>query len=139
MNDQNTNQPIEPSLPPTPTPTVPQPIAKTRLVDKISAKIPPKVKEALKKFYENKKIFLPVSIAFGLLLLTLIIGILFGSRGEAPQTVEATPTPKSQETGTQESSASSETKLEQLKNQIEGLDIDQKRLQPPTVDFKIKF
>ncbi len=138
MNDQKTNI-IPGAEPPVPTPPVPAP--KVGPITRIFSKIPPKVKESFNKFYMNKKVFLPVSIAFGLLFLTIIIGILFGAGGKRRAVVPktATPTPEGQENIIQENQKSPDSKLDSLKNQINSLDVNQKRLQPPAVNFKVNF
>jgi hypothetical protein len=96
------------------------------------------------KFYTNKKIFWPVSIAVGFLVLVVLLGLIFGNRNGS-QTVSKTPTPSPIAQGTPESSASgdilSETqiKLNDLKKQVNSLDVRASRLKPPVLDFDIKF
>jgi len=141
MSDQNTN-PTPGPIPPTMVAVVP-PVQtpKISLMAKISSKIPPKMKEAFNKFYSNKKIFWPVSIVFGILFLTILVGLLFGSRnnGQTAPKKSPTPTPQVQENAPEMSRGSTETKLNQLKNQINGLDFSQSRLKPPSIDFKVSF
>jgi hypothetical protein len=96
------------------------------------------------KFYTNKKIFLPVSISFGLIFLILILGLLFGKRNVAQVALETPkPTPTAQNTSQATTSrdilSESQIKLNSLKNEINNLDIKQSRLQPPSLDFDIKF
>jgi len=95
-------------------------------------------------FYSNKKLFWPVSIAFGLILLLIVVGLLFGKRTKNAGTIEL-PTPPPIVQSTPEASMSgdilldSQKKLLDLKNQINALDIKQSRLKPPTLNFNIKF
>ncbi len=143
MNDQNTNTNSSPGVEPT-TPPVsanPEPIVKPNLREQISSKIPPKVKETFNKFYANKKVFWPVTIVSGLLFLTILLGLLFGSgdKGQSIAKKISTPTPVSQENVDQKSQGSTETKLEQLKDQINAFDVNQQRLQPPAIDFEVSF
>lgn len=96
------------------------------------------------KFYTNKKIFLPVSISFGLIFLILILGLLFGKRNTtqvAPETPKPTPTAQNtpQATTSGDILSESQIKLNSLKNEINNLDVKQSRLQPPSLDFDIKF
>lgn len=94
------------------------------------------------KIYTNKKIFLPLSIAFCLIFLIILIGMIFGGKGAGTQT-NAGPTPVPQIS--QEATPSGDTlsqyeqKLTDLKSQINNLDVKQSRLQPPSLDFKISF
>lgn len=96
------------------------------------------------KFYTNKKIFLPISISFGLIFLILILGLLFGKRNTTQVALETPkPTPTAQNTPQATTSGDilfdSQIKLNNLKNEINNLDVKQSRLQPPSLDFDIKF
>lgn len=103
------------------------------------------VKFTQTKFYQNKKIFLPISISLGLIVFMILIGLIFGKRKAAPvATPKPTPTPIT----TQSTSAPSvgtdalsqiEQKLLDIGRQINDLDVKQSRLQPPTLNFKIEF
>ena len=97
------------------------------------------------KFYQNKKIFFPVSISVGLLFLVILIGLIFGGK-KRTQVVKNTPSPTPTFSGTtnpdttgEDALSQIEQRLNDLKNQITNLDAKQSRLQPPTLDFKIKF
>ena len=96
------------------------------------------------KFYSNKKIFWPVSIVFGILFLVIVLGLIFGNRG-GTQNVSKTPTPTPTIQSTPEASESgdvltkSQIRLKDLKIQIINLDPKQSRLQPPNLNFDIKF
>ncbi|HKB88154.1 MAG TPA: hypothetical protein VKC53_00745 [Patescibacteria group bacterium] len=98
----------------------------------------------LNKFYSNKKIFWPVSISFGLILLIIILGLLFG-RKNLGQNMTPVPTPPPVIENTPEASSSgdilidSQNKLSKLKIQINNLDINESRLKPPAINFDIKF
>lgn len=96
------------------------------------------------KFYSNKKIFWPVSIAIGLILLIIILGLIFGKR-RVNQSVSIPPSPTPAIQNTPEASTSGDVlidsryKLNDLRNQINKLDVKQSHFQPPNLDFDIKF
>jgi hypothetical protein len=144
MNDQNQNINTDiPTQEPVPIPVeAPQPVPTGwRLV---LSKAKPLLISGFNKFYSNKKIFWPVSIVLGLLLLVIILGLIFGNRG-GPQNVSKTPTPSPiiQSTPIATDSGdiltNSQIRLKDLKNQIINLDPHQSRLQPPNLNFDIKF
>lgn len=125
-----------------PAQTLPPKVAIQELVSKILAKVPQPVKESLNKFYSNKKIFWPVTAALGLVILTAILGLAFGSRKTTPIS-KSTPTPEA--TGTPIASPSgdilsvTEQKLINLGKEIDSLDVRQAKLQPPQINYDIKF
>ena len=144
MNDQNQNTSID-----TPTQVVPLvPIETPQPVltgwKLMLSKVKPVLINSFNKFYSNKKIFWPVSIVLGLLLLVIILGLIFGNRGGG-QNVSKTPTPSPIIQSTPEATDSgdiltnSQSKLKDLKNQIINLDPRQSRLQPPNLNFDIEF
>ncbi len=144
MNDQNQNTSVDtPAQASVPIPVeAPQPVLTGwRLV---ISKAKPILVTGFNKFYSNKKIFWPVSIVLGLLLLVIILGLIFGNRGGS-QNVLKTPTPSPIIQSTPEATESgdiltnSQIKLKDLKNQIINLDPHQSRLQPPNLNFDIKF
>lgn len=96
------------------------------------------------KFYANKKIFWPVTIAVGFLFLVILLGLIFGKRN-ASQIVSKTPVPSPVVQNTPVSSASgdiltdTQIKLNDLKKQVNTLDVRSSRLKPPILDFDIKF
>lgn len=103
-----------------------------------------KIKEVWNKFYGNKKIFWPVTVVIGLLLLTIIAGLLFGTgktgarvKSKATPTLSAEATPRATPTSNILTTASD--KLTELKKQIIDLDVYQKRLKPPVINYKIRF
>jgi hypothetical protein len=97
------------------------------------------------KFYTNKRIFLPVTIASGLIILVILIGLIFGGRRSSqpsknlpsptPASSGATPVP----TGAANTLSQIEQKLTDDKNQINAIDVKESRLLPPTLNFNIKF
>ncbi len=101
-----------------------------------------KIRELWNKFYSKKKIFWPVTIALGFLLLVLIAGMLFGTRNGIIKTMAPTPTPQASKTPEAESTdplTVINSRLVKLGIQIKELDIRQSRLSPPSVDFDIRF
>lgn len=103
------------------------------------------LKFAQSKFYTNKKIFLPVTIAAGLMVLTILIGLIFGGR-RSVQSPKNLPSPSPSFTGGATTATPGidalsqiEQKLTNDKNQIGSLDVKESRLAPPTLDFNIKF
>lgn len=109
---------------------------------KVWDKIPSNLKTVLIKFYSNKKVFLPISISFGLIFLVIILGLLFGTRGTEAPISKKTPVPASSGSPTMEpGNALSQIQLQliKLKDQVLGLDVNQSRLKPPPVNFEIRF
>jgi hypothetical protein len=142
MTDQNLNtNPILPTEPITPSPRLSLSSINWKL---LPGKIKPILKTAISKFYSNKKLFWPIVIATGLILLLTLAGLLFGTRG-SNQNTKKTPTPSPFVQSTPQASASgnilidSQSKLNDLKNQINALDVKQSRLKLPTLNFDIKF
>ena len=144
--NQDINQPQPPVTPiqvPPPIQT-PQPITNTSVLGKYTDKIKPILLNVFSGFYKNKKVFWPVSISCGLILLVIILGVLFGKKGPTQNVVKlATPTPIVRSTPQASSSGNviidSQNKLNDLKNQINNLDVNQSRLTPPTLNFNISF
>jgi hypothetical protein len=132
MNPDQISPPIEPVQ-------VPEP----NLFKKLYAKVPQKIKEGLNKFYANKKVFWPVTIAFVLIFMVIVVGLLFGSK-TGIQIAKKSPTPTPIVAATPQPEAQDllsilERKLNDLKFQIANLDVNQKRLQPPVINFKVSF
>ena len=133
--DQNVNQPVQ----------QPVPEDQSTPVWKVYFnKYKPVAVNSFNKFYSNKKIFWPVVGFFGLVFLIILLGSLFGgkktisnvsSRPSAPPIIQPTPVP----TQSSDVLTNSELKLNDLKNQIQNLDVKASRLQPPTLYFNIKF
>lgn len=107
------------------------------------SKIPQKAKDFLTRLYSNKRVFWPITIAFGLIFLMLIAGLLFGNRNRTTTSVKnsPSPTPQNQNVVPEDNDPLSqiEQKLSDLKNQISTFDAKQSRLQPPTVNYNVKF
>lgn len=112
---------------------------------KFTSLIPEPAKNALLKFYHNKKIFLPIAISFGLLFFVIVIGLVFGKpTSTSSGLVKTSPTPVV--TNIPQPSSKPEDivtvtreTLKDLKSEINALDVDQSVLQPPNIDFEIKF
>lgn len=148
MTDINQNTSQAPVPVPPPMATNPVPIPQSASMDpswrNLMNNLKPIFINLFNKFYSNKKIFWPVSIAFGLIFLVIILGILFGRRTSGQNMVRLqTPTPIIRSTPQATSSGNilidSQNKLNDLKNQINGLDVTQSRLKPPTLNFDISF
>ncbi len=126
---------------PTQTPT--EPIVPASKFGKLLEKIPTPIKNLFAKFYENKKIFWPVTGAAGAIFLILILGLIFGKRQMAISTTKPSPT-QSQNQATSVPSTPDQLQqiqmtLGKIKDQITNLDVTQAPLQPPGIDFKISF
>lgn len=137
MNDQN---PIDIGI----TQVKPlEPPAKPTVFSKISDKIPQKVKDIFNRFYVNKKIFWPITILFGIIILIIILGLLFGSPKtptppgpkRTPQLVEATP----EASPSGDILSVTEKQLKDLGAQINSLDMVQSKLKPPSINYKVDF
>ena len=112
-------------------------------------KIPQKIRVIIAKFsengfYANKKMFWPVTIAFGILVFILILGLLFGNRNRNSNLTDSSPTPVSQDQNKVVMENGNvltkiEQKLNDLKNQINVFDAKQSHLKPPSVNFNVKF
>ena len=131
-------QPLNPNQVPVTPPPVPQPIR---------PKISDLVKEVFKKFYEKnsvsgngKKIFRLVVAIFGVLILVIVAGLIFSaSKNGGEIKLFSPPTPEATIVPGKESEDENITKLKGLKEKIFNLDIYQKRLSPPSVNFTISF
>lgn len=132
MNGQEVNQ------------TVAQPKPKNVVLSKIWGFVPPPIKNILIKFYTNKKVFIPVTVAFGLILLIIILGLLFGSK-DTPVFIPPKKTPTTFMVATPEASSSgdilsvTENKLKELNIRINSLDVGQQKLSPPVIDYNVRF
>lgn len=111
--------------------------------EKILAKIPQPVKNVFVRFYSNKKVFWPIAGALGLVIFIVIIGLLFGTKQQRAPTAKSTPTPQVQTSPEASPSGDPLTiiqnKLDSIRSQINSLDVYQERLQPPSLNFNIKF
>lgn len=116
----------------------------SKVVSKISGKIPQKAKDFFNRFYANKKIFWPITIVFGLMFLIIVLGLLFGSKGTAvavPPNKTTAPfilaTPTASPSG--DILTVTENQLKDLNDQINSLDIGQNKLKPPDINYNIGF
>lgn len=144
MNETTNPVPISPVKAPNPMQEKLQ--TATTFIKKYTDKLPEPVKAGFAKFYANKMIFWPITIAFSLIFLIIILGLLFGSRGtpqpiviakKTPVPVKIQPTPEASPSG--DILSVTEIKLNSMNDQINALDPRQSRLQPPPIDFKINF
>jgi|GEM_PF-5576605 len=114
----------------------------SNFLGKIWNRIPQRIKDVLIKFYANKKIFWLVVGSVGLILFTLIMGLVFGIKTPllAPKN---SPSPLVQ--STPEASPSGDIltvtagRLRELKLEINSIDVAQSRLKPPVINYDIKF
>jgi hypothetical protein len=136
---------IEQNLNPTPIPIVPTPpVEPTPIQNVLVEKAKSILTSLFNKFYSNKKIFWPVTVAVGLVVLVVILGLLLGKKGSNQNGLSLpTPTPFIMSTPVTSSGSdvinNSETRLNQLRDQINNLDVKQIRLQPPTLNFVVRF
>jgi hypothetical protein len=113
-----------------------------KIMSRVWDKIPPRIKEIIARFYTNKKIFWPVTGAFGLVFLVIILGLIFGSKQPG---ASSRPTPTPVVETTPEASPSGDVltqtagQLKDLNNQINSLDLKQSRLTPPSINYNISF
>lgn len=96
-------------------------------------------------FYKNKKLFWPVMGFFGIVMVIVVTGLLFGKK-ETPIVLpdkRPTPTPFVRAVPSLLPGSGflydTQQKLIQLKTEINALDPEQNRLQPPALNFDIKF
>lgn len=141
MNEEQvkTQIPVDPT-----TNLNPVPQAKQNTLQKVWAKLPQKLKDVLTRLYGNKKVFWVVTGAFGLIFLTILIGLVFGSGGAStkPTKVKSVATPMAETTSVPEvKDALMETddRLKALRARINSLDVKMSRLSPPQVNFKVSF
>ena len=118
-------------------------VKRVNFLKTIYGKIPEKLRGAIGKFYSNKKVFWPVVISFGLIMLTILAGLVFGGKNGKSIINRPTPTPESKSTPAPSPEGDAitniENKLKNLKEQIDGLDPRQSRLQFPAINFSIRF
>ncbi len=143
MNNQEVNQDI---AQPKPKNFIGNLVEKIKVVlSKIWGFIPLPIKNILIKFYTNKKVFIPVAVAFGLIFLIVILGLLFGSKSApiviVPPKKTLTPfvvtTPEATPSG--DILSVTEVKLRELNNRINSLDVRQQKLSPPIIDYDVSF
>ncbi|HTK03939.1 MAG TPA: hypothetical protein VL401_04220 [Alphaproteobacteria bacterium] len=112
----------------------------TQIFTKIWERIPQRIKDVLVKFYTNKKIFWPVTIAFSLIFFIILLGLLFGNKTRPISEIKNTPsaTPAFQLPDSSSKDPNSDP-LQDLKKKINDFDVKQSRLTPPTINFDIQF
>ncbi|KKQ92150.1 MAG: hypothetical protein UT58_C0011G0027 [Microgenomates group bacterium GW2011_GWC1_39_7b] len=142
MNIENPSQDITQNQPKSGMAGVIEKIKPT--LNKIWERVPVPIKSLLVRFYSNKKIFIPVAVASGLMFLIIILGLLFGSKS-TPIIIPSKKTPAPFIVTTPEASPGGDiltvigNKLKDLNNQINALDINQNKLKPPTIDYNVSF
>jgi hypothetical protein len=135
MNQENQPTPIQPESPNQaqipPVPIKPKPDLRQL------------AKDMFNKIYANKKIFWILISLFSLILLLIIVGTIFKLTGGKAPTLVQEETPTLQSIGVPEAKKEpldlAKEELVGLEKQIQDFDINQKRLQPPSINFKIDF
>ena len=132
MNTENpVVNPAPAPVPPAPTPALaPKPQKPLGLA-----------KTALKNFYSSKKkLFKSLAIVLGILLVVLIAALGYlAFRNQGQSSLGPYPTPETSPISDTTEVNENEVKLGALKEEIIKLDIFQKRLAPPIINFKISF
>lgn len=127
MNEQNPlSNPISTAESSAPTPVLP------KFFDLL--------KDVFKKFRENKKLFRLAVILLGAMFIIIIVGFFFSvfkNRG-GPE-VAVSPTPQPTQIFENPEANKNIEKLKNLKEKMFNIDIYQKRLSPPTINFKVDF
>jgi len=138
MNDINPQTPITPNT--TSLPVVPPTESKFQ---KIWIQIKPILEQLFNKIYSNKLIFWSMSILFGIIFLIIILGLLFGKKTQKVFIPTPSPVPFILRTPTVTSNSDilsvSKEKLNKIKNETNNVDVRQRRLLPPNINFDIKF
>lgn len=143
MNEQPLDQ--NTIIPPTPETTK---TSLDKIVGQVKEKAVPTIKSLLpklkeSKLYKNKLVFWTMTSLFGVLLLVIILGLLFGNRNRNIVST-STSTPSAQNivpTITQEDGPLFQInrRLIDLKTQIMTFDVKQSRLKAPAINFDVKF
>ena len=112
------------NISPTPIIPIPQPVPR-KPIDL--------VKEKVKNFTQNKRLL-------GLIFIILIAGVIFSflNKRVGPK-ILTSPAPHATQTFKNPEANESAEKLKSLKEKIFNLDIYQKRLSPPNINFDITF
>lgn len=142
MTEESQNLTNQSQIPPSVpiVPNNPKADALKNLITKISFL----AKSVWQQIYSNKKVFWLICGMLGLLFLTLIVGLIFGKKTTTVinPNKTATPAPQVQTTpqlGINDQFSPIDQNLTNLKNQINTLDVKQSQLQPPAVNFVVKF
>lgn len=132
---QDSATPVEPS-------SLKEGEIKKSLLGSFWSKLPAGLKSKLNNFYSNKKVFIPVVGAFGLIFLVIVLGLLFGNKRTIRNIAVIENTPQAQATPIKnptDALSLIQINLAKLKDQILAQDVKQSRLQPPPINFDIKF
>jgi hypothetical protein len=138
MKDQTTNDNSSPNVIP---PEVVQPEGLQKVME-VAKQI---FREIYQKIISNKIIAISLAALFGIMLLIVILGLIFGNKGPKNVSVSPTPTRKPFILSTPESPTGSDIisvsqkRLDSLKTQINDFDAKQTRLSPPAINFDISF
>lgn len=122
----------------------PEPALKSGVLQKLQLVLTT-VKTIFTKFYTNKKIFVLVLLSLALILITIIVGVVFGSKNKKTLVIQTTPspvfyaTPIPQTPQATDSSSVFETRLKNLGSDIDKLDVNQSKIKPPELHFDISF
>lgn len=121
-----------------------EPPIKQNFLQNVWAKLPQKLKDILIRFHRNKKVFWLVTGAFGLIFLTILLGLVFGSGSVATNStkVKLVPSPVAENTTIPEvkdALMEADDRLKALKTRINNLDVKQSKLAPPQINFKVSF
>lgn len=139
--EQQTNQQ------PTPQNGIPQdsqaPVVAEQTMEKQSSfnRFKNEVLKGYESFKKNKYFKVIVGL-FAFMLFIVIAGTIYRISHSAPQVATATPSPRpvpTREVIFTEESKKSKSEIELLREDVKKLDIEQKYLTPPTVNFDIKF
>jgi hypothetical protein len=144
MENQNNTQPTQPLEPQATSPVASQPqvdVPSVPEAPKPKAKIKDQVKETYLKV-KDKKMFKILAVLFGIIFLLIVVGSIYSIVKNSNRNQAVLPSPSPQATApvmlTEESKKSKST-LEELKSKILNLDVNQKHLTPPNIDFDISF
>lgn len=140
---ENTNQNINPPSVIPPAQNVDQLAVDRQKFKENFKKIKEMAKVVLARLWANKKLVYLIGGILGFLLLIIILGLIFGNRARIPGPTRKTPAPN-QNTQSPIPSPSdvlgqNEVKLKNINDEIITFDLNQSRLAPPPVDFKISF
>lgn len=142
-NNQNNN-------PTQSVPTInPAPVVNQPPINNTPVPEPPKPKKGISelipkviaKIKANKKLSILLISFLVMIILIIITGSIYSLiKSSNKKIVIVSPTPvATAEVMLSEESKKSESKLKELKNKILNLDIEQKHLTPPNIDFDISF
>ena len=145
MENTNPNNINQTTPPVSSIPVIDQPLASTLPVPEV-----PKTKkgfselisEVVAKIKANKKLSILLISFIAIIILIAVTGSIYSliKNSNKNNVASVSPTPiATSEVMLSEESKKSESKLKELKNKILNLDIEQKHLTPPNIDFDISF